>query len=233
MLKKTVVLACVAVLAMACTAGAATVEAWAASSSGASDHTAYFVLDYDGGPNTYLFGYRWNDGEMVTRPDDGSAAYDTYTGLFGTQASAATSEGMIYALMNVAGMTVAHSWHGTYGLFLENFEYDGNAFDVTSFNNPWSSVMTSFWSGNLAWDSGWASGPAQAPGTWEQMPMGVVGRELADGFWDGWMQGQFNVITWETVAPDPSISPVPEPVTMSLMLIGGAGLLARRRRTVS
>ena len=241
MLKKTVVLACVAVLATACAARAVTIETWAESSAGASDHYAYMALDFDGtGNNVKVFGYRWNDADTLTRPDDGSGAYDTYTLANGTEADAGYSEAMMITLMGLSGMTIGYHWHETMGMFIDSLNYNGD--EIGSYADPGGDPYKFytpgyFWDGNKAWSTAYNSGPAQPPNeTWESTPLGISIRVLDDRYWDGWRQGwySYNPVTYEFNEgyPLPAITPIPEPMTLSLLALGGSVLLrCRKART--
>ena len=186
------------------------VEHWAGPVNGANE--AVTVIDFGGG-NSYVFGYRW----------DGSA----------------TSEDMLNAL-NTAdnGLTVNTNDTGP-PLMVKGFEYDGHEIIDSNF---WMNEYPAFWwSGFNAWteyvweeippDSGtWVntdiidhpttSGDGQ---NWTYAGMGASDRELADGYWDGWTQGHS-----ATGADEPVV--VPEPMTLTLLALGGLGLIRTRRR---
>lgn len=97
------------------------------------------------------------------------------------------------------------------------------------------------------YDPGWnfyAAGGAYANGTWTYSADGLGTRALADGSFDGWVFGATfpeAPITDTAAAGDNNpaagnfasatvVNTVPEPGSASLLVLGGIGLLLRRRR---
>ncbi|MBL7221283.1 MAG: PEP-CTERM sorting domain-containing protein [Phycisphaerae bacterium] len=213
--------------------GGVEVEAWAESSSGASDHEIPVVMDFGGG-NQYVFGYRWNDGDTVTRPVRVSSDFDyddyvdyTVTYGFGTQAQANTSEGAMIALNSIAGMVMTTEYDDFFGLSVINILYGSDEMGGNVTGQTWPALWLCGRDAYTDWQG--TPHPASSPHnhTWEPAPIGMADRELHDAYWDGWTQCA--AVGWDTIAPD--ITPTPEPATM--LLLGGMAapfVLKRRRR---
>ncbi|MDP6546420.1 MAG: PEP-CTERM sorting domain-containing protein [Phycisphaerae bacterium] len=211
--------------------GGATVEAWAESSPGASDHEIPVVMDFGGG-NQYVFGYRWNDGDTVTRPvrvsgDPDYVNYQTYTVTYGagTEVPGNTSEAAILSLDAVGGM-VLDTWYYSFGMVISDILYGSDEMG----QNIAGQEVPALWLCGRDPYTDWqgTSHPASSPDsrTWEYSPLGIGGRVLHDGYWDGWSPRD---LAWNTTAP--GITPAPEPATM--LLLGGMAapfVLKRRRR---
>ena len=176
------------------------VEQWAGS--GANE--AMCVIDFGGG-NNYAFGYRW----------DGPA----------------TSEDMLVDLDAQTNLTIDYSYHPTYGFGLDGISYQGHSIVVSPFWDPYYPAF--WWSGHAAYDEdlyddnwnyiGTVTHPAAAGDgeNWLYAPLGASSRELADGVWDGWTQGE----NW---VADPPATPTPEPMTAAMMAVAAAFFVRRR-----
>ncbi|MBL7134804.1 MAG: PEP-CTERM sorting domain-containing protein [Phycisphaerae bacterium] len=204
------------------------VDAWAYASGGADDNTAMCVVDFGGG-NSYAFGYKWEDGDLFTRQPGPFAT------LFGATVSAGNSEAMLMALDAQTPLQVTSEVHPQFGRMIKGLAYDGH--QIIEADGAWAAF---WWRGYMQWerdlyDANWnwigtETVPAQ-DGTgddsaWVSAEQGVAHRMLDDGLWDGWTQGAG---PWGTVLDKP-VTPVPEPMTMTLLALGGFGLLRKRRR---
>ncbi|MCE5279441.1 MAG: PEP-CTERM sorting domain-containing protein [Planctomycetaceae bacterium] len=65
--------------------------------------------------------------------------------------------------------------------------------------------------------------------SWSEYSMGCDARPLSNGAWDGWSWGWIDFETWaHQRSPVTPAVVVPEPITLGLLLVGGAALLRRR-----
>ena len=212
--------------------GGVEIEAWAESSAGASDHEIPVVMDFGGG-NQYVFGYRWNDGDTVTRPVrvDGDPDYDDYVDYtvtygYGTEAQGNTSEGAMIALDSIAGMVVTTKYDDFFGLSVINILYGSDEMGYNIADQEWPALWLCGRDAYTDWQNTWHAASSPNDKTWEESPFGIAGRVLHDGYWDGWSQ---RALDYSTIVPD--ITPAPEPATM--FLLGGMAVpfvLKRRRR---
>ncbi|MBS3734216.1 MAG: PEP-CTERM sorting domain-containing protein [Phycisphaerae bacterium] len=92
------------------------------------------------------------------------------------------------------------SWWDDMGAFIDAIEYDGN-------------TTTNWW-------AYWTSADGQS---WDPPTVGMSGRTLSDGDWDGWSAAA-------DFGSEPPAVPAPEPASMGLFLLAGVGLLRRRHR---
>lgn len=118
----------------------------------------------------------------------------------------------IEAISAAGALDVDASTHPTLGHYINSFSYPG----ATGTASSWSHYMS---------DDG---------GAWSSCWDGVDSRLLTNGAWDGWSLGEW-------YQPDPvaapewwehdhaPVTPVPEPVTLSLMLAGCAALVCRKQ----
>lgn len=206
------------------------VENW----SGAGANRAVMVVDFGGG-DSFNFGYRWDNGQTVTRPSD-AAGYDDFiaTG-YGTTVGANVSEGMMLTISAANPGLIDFHYDSVMGIAVNGFDYSGHSMA----SDGWVTTYMSFWvSGAPAYEEQiWSLVGGQyvltdtidhlaAAGdgeNWSFSNWGVSTRPLEDGFYDGWTQG--NAVTWNSSSP---VVRTPEPATM-LLLAAGASVLLRRR----
>jgi hypothetical protein len=90
------------------------------------------------------------------------------------------------------------------GLYIGTISYDGHS-DADSWSIATPEAYWRYW-------------VKDGPGTaWTYSNVGAADRDVYDKYWDGWVYGR-------------STTPVPEPMTVGLVAISAAGLVAVRRR---
>lgn len=127
-----------------------------------------------------------------------------------------TGQDMIQALAADAatGLSIQITSY-SFGDALTGLSFRGNS--VGGFN-PGSAGYLSYYL---------ADGSSSAPSTWIDSQVGMGGRQLSDNSWDGWSwAANFNA----SVPSANLVAAVPEPMTLSILGIGLAGLSTRRRR---
>jgi MYXO-CTERM domain-containing protein len=107
----------------------------------------------------------------------------------------------VQALESQTGLDVMYQDFG-WGVFVDGFSYGGHS--------------DSGYQGGENWWHYWVSDDGQ---NWTSPGYGASDRIVMSGVWDGWVYG----------SAEPPQTPVPEPVTATLLVLG-AGLRARRRR---
>ncbi len=227
----------VIVLSIAVPAGAAPydwygrtvdVEAWAQSSPSAQQYEVLVGMDFGEGEE-YTFGYRWNDGDTVTRPtrvpgDLDYVDYLTYTGNYGLEAAGNTSEAAILALDTLADMALTTLYHGVFGQSVTNIYYRTSEMGISITGQSWPALWLCGREGYMDWMGIWHPAVSASDRTWEIADFGISGRVLASGYWDGWSQ---RASDWST--DEPNIAPVPEPASISLLVLAGVAMVFRRR----
>ncbi len=87
-----------------------------------------------------------------------------------------------------------------WGVFIDGFSYAGHS--------------DQGYTGGENWWHYWVSDDAQ---TWTSPFYGITDRVVANGSWDGWVYGRAS-------------EPIPEPVSLALLGLGGLAFLGRRTR---
>lgn len=196
------------------------IKLWA----GTGGNEAALVVDWNDGQanESLVWGYRW-DGD-------------------------ANGEDMLRAIVQAdPNLYVKVSGHGAFGsaLFGVGYDRDGGGLSLTtgeSFVDRVVTIPVNDWShadgGNPAdpadrYREGWYTGywayyvadtDGTYPMTWGYSGLGMSGRKLQNGSWDGWSYDDFSG-TANLDAP----TPVPEPASLVAVALG-FGTLARRRR---
>ena len=159
--------------------------------AGLGENEAVLCIDWNIGDSpTLVFGYRWPDGQTRTGGD------------------------MLKAVESASDRFYLELQSSTYGDLVDGigWDADGNGFSKTDpadyFRPGW--VDPDYWGYTTSADGI----------TWEYSMVGMQGRELSSGSWDGWAYGS-------TEAP-PDL--VPEPATLMLVGWGCIWMAARRRR---
>lgn len=188
------------------------VEYWAGS--GANE--AMMVVDFGSGEN-YAFGYRWDDGETMNRP--GGSAFVQNNPTVGTN----FSEALLLTVDTAGDLDLTYQYHETHGFGLDEIAYGDNSIIASP---AWDPYYPAMWvSGHPGYTDFFTDEPVPAMSpdgeNWASSNWGAGTRELADGYWDGWTQGE------DFVAAAP-VTPTPEPTTFAVL--GGLGLIALRRR---
>ena len=187
------------------------IELWAGSGSNRSA----LVIDWADGRDPLAWGYRWD--------------------------GAATGEEMFMAILAADGrLTAKFNNFGSLeepNLFVNTIGYDRDE-DGLSKNDADDSFESSgnfvddfrFWEYHTAPNSPYTD--ADGPGTWESSDVGISGRTLSDGAWDGFR--------FDAASPGPApgqavaaeVAAVPEPGAGLLVLLAAAGGFVARRRGV-
>jgi len=225
-----VTLAAVSSTGMAIPIDDVAIAAHAYASPGADDHTAMCVVDFGGG-NSYAFAYSWEDADIFTRDPGGFATF------YGATVSAGNGEAMLVALDAQTPLVVTSAVHPQFGRMIQGLAFDGHA--ITEADGGWPQY---WWRGNMEWEMdiyddvtyqwlGTEVVPA-VPGTgddttWESAGQGVGLRMLDDDIWDAWTQGAG---TWADPQTPPVTPTVPEPITLTLLALGGMALMRKRIR---
>ena len=174
---------------------------------GTGSNLSYFVINFEDGPNfahnpasDFVFGYRWDyaAGNIAPTGDDMLHALAAP----GTGVGLQTQEG------NFPG----------FGNFVNGFSY-GSDSQTANYG-----LNQSYWA---YWLSTGAR-LAQNTSDWDSSGVGIGGRQLTNGSYDGWTFSAFGV-TPVPITP----AAVPEPGNIALFIglgISGLGFLARRRK---
>jgi len=199
-------------------------------SAGSGNSRSVMVLDFGAG-GTHAFGYSW----------DGSAtSWDMLKAVCEASGSTVTVAGG--TITGVGGTMEITGTDYSWGKIIESIRYAGQEL-VDDYYGTGESIR--FWiSGHpeyveILYDENWnptgsvvhpeTSGDGQ---TWTSPPFGITARELADGYWDGYTQADSAGTALEPVVPlgqadEPEI---PEPATMTMVVLACAALAGRRRR---
>lgn len=179
------------------------VEFW----TGTGSNSALCVVDFMGTGNDvrYAFGYRW----------DGTA----YT------------SDMLLAIDAASTDFVLDYYNGTYGMRVESITYNGLTLVDSGSWNEGDPCIGFWWDGYTEYEDYLGDPvPGEAPdNTFAASMLGASGRELADGFADGWSQDFTNTSTWAIVSTPNFPSTAPEPASLVAML-AGAALLVRKKK---
>lgn len=112
------------------------------------------------------------------------------------------------------GLDVMYTdWGPGYGVFIDDFAYQGQAKRETTGVYP-----------------GWAYWTSSDGVNWTTSPVGCSQRSLSNGSWDAWTYTGFDPNTWLPSDPGP-VTPVPEPSSLAALctMLGMAGLIKTRK----
>ncbi|NLW87788.1 MAG: PEP-CTERM sorting domain-containing protein [Planctomycetes bacterium] len=124
----------------------------------------------------------------------------------------ACSYDMIGAIADAGLLDAAFTYHPVYLHGLDSLSYSGY-------------TMYTDWVEKYCFVGAWASTDGES---WQPHATGICGRLLSDGDWDGYTLEDATISEWPLNLP---VVPqhVPEPTTVSLLLISAAGLFLKRR----
>jgi len=198
---------------------------------GSGSNQAALVVDWH--DQCLVWGYRWNGtatGEDMIRA---IAATDSR---FFIMAQSGTAYGSA-----LAGIGYDTSNDGIFGITRDGTTYmqddfvDGNI-SVSGYDyDGWTSVDE-----DDDWYSGWYdgywsywlndSGEELDETAWGYSGVGMTGRTLSDGDWDGWSWANIAEMNFGDAPTGLEAAAVPEPVTMLLLLMGGLFGVRRNRK---
>lgn len=175
---------------------------------GSGANTSICVFDF--GATEYAFGYRYD----------------------GTK----TGKDMLDALNGSFGVTVAYSTWGT----PTTISYNGHAITSAPIDAEYTGSPFYYLSGGTTVNDWFAppivtnyAGGGTAGPTWGFADTGLASRYLANGSWDGWVQGSYDTNWTGYSTPPNGPAPIPEPTALALLALGTALLATRagaRRR---
>lgn len=189
------------------------IQIWA----GSGTNQAGLVIDWGDGSAPLLWGYRW----------DGPAAptgRDMLMAVVGADAR-----------LNVPGLTPATT-------FVNRFRYDAD--HNGSYERDATGGSTNYWGysvnnavffhpTNFSLNSHIMppNGNPYETGSWVGSSTGMADRPLANGSWDGFAYGSFNLTTFSDPAPGLAVPAIPVPEPTTLLGLAAVLFLCKRRRS--
>jgi len=166
-------------------------------SVGTGSNTSTVAIDFDE-DHRFLFTYNWD-----FAGEDAATSWDALEAIAETTEDQSTFDS--YSGSDLAVLYTGYS----FGNFVEDFSYDG----ATKYNytGPWNGWFFYLSDDNLNWTSSM---------------VGVSDRDLLDGSYDSFVWSNQDS-EWGPAIRTPGAMPIPEPVT--IFLLGLGGLLLRRK----
>jgi hypothetical protein len=191
---------------------------------GSGSDAVHLLLQFAGGADSVLYTYHF-----------------TYSA-----SSPLTGSALFLALDNAdTSLSLAYSGSASSNFFVTDVNYNGNS-EPTSTQLADGYSWNYFDAGGLeqAYDSNFNPIPdtynTVASGSWNLANAGASDRILQPDSWDAWVLGAwveetdsdgFPTGVFDYVGAQPSVSPVPEPTSIALVVLGGGALLWSRRRS--
>ena len=186
------------------------IQLWAGSGA----QKAALVVDFHDGTSkqSFVWGFRW---------DGKATGYDMLTAISGLTTMGLSVDSTSYVtLMSYTESGITHSQDAYYTSYMWGYWIAGGSATVYPYDS------------SPQYDISISGGGTTLPGEWTVSPSGTSTRFLADGCWDAFSFGTYDLSTYVAQIPPgaTSYASIPEPSAMPLILLGiGIMLYARKR----